>query len=73
METTKPSAEQATMLHVQGSTELISHPSITCNSSFSLLFTAIKAVTASSKNTKIIHFNENRKKVKEKQNLGFVS
>jgi hypothetical protein len=49
-ETTKPSAEQATMFHVQGSTELISHPFITCNSSFILFFTAIRAATASSKN-----------------------
>jgi hypothetical protein len=49
-ETTKLSAEQATMFHVHGSTELISHPSITCNSSFILFFTAIRAATASSKN-----------------------
>ena len=44
-EITKPSVEQATMFQVQGSTELISQPSITCLSSLISLFTDIKAVT----------------------------
>lgn len=44
-EMTKPSAEQPTMFQVHGSTEFISQPSITCNSSLILVLTAIKAVT----------------------------
>lgn len=48
-DTTKPSAEQPTIFQVQGSTEFISQPSITCNSSRILVFTAIKAATAQHK------------------------
>lgn len=42
---TKPSLEQQTMSQVQGSTELISQPSITPFSSLNQLFTAINAAT----------------------------
>lgn len=45
-EVTKPSEEQPTMFQVQGSTELISHPSNTCFSSLISLFIDISAATA---------------------------
>lgn len=45
-EMTTPSGEQATIDHVQGSTELMSQPSITPTKSLILFFTDISAATS---------------------------